>query len=262
MSTGALKEMPRFFGANRELFGLFHPGAPDAPHAVLLCPPLGQDQIRCHRLYRQLAQALAAEGVPALRFDYYGSGDSAGDSAGLDWNRCVDDAMEAANELRRHSGVDRVVAFGARLGASIAITAATEARFAGIVAWDPVLEGGSHVARLDALQEALRTDSSRFMASRTAADIAGQWQGFAISDRLRRQLLELYVEPPAVPLLVVDTQPDRVARSWRHTVGDEAQVVRLQSATPWDELERMEVAILSQPVIRAVTGHLKEVAHA
>ena len=91
-------DLPLYFGADAELFGLYQPADASAGKAVLLCPPLGQEQIRCHRLYRQLAHALAAEGIAVLRFDYYGCGDSAGASDEVDWQRCLTDtAMPPTN---------------------------------------------------------------------------------------------------------------------------------------------------------------------
>ncbi len=106
---------PCQFGTSGDLFGLYHATSGSARSAVLMCPPLGQDMIRSHRVYRQLADALAQQGIAVLRFDYYGSGDSAGDSAELDWARCRADMVTAAGELRARSGCTRLIGFGARL---------------------------------------------------------------------------------------------------------------------------------------------------
>jgi alpha-beta hydrolase superfamily lysophospholipase len=253
-------ELPLYFGPDGELFGLFHAPTTPASKAVLLCPPLGQEQIRCHRLYRQLAHALAAEGVAVLRFDYYGSGDSAGASVDVDWDRCVADTIVAANELRVRSGTDRVLAFGARLGGSIALAAAEAARFAGLMVWDPVCDGAAYVARLDSMQAALAVDTQRFIKPRLAADAAAQWLGFAVSDRLRRQLVELQPEPPHAPMLVLDSLAATATTGGHGLMADPATVVTLQPPTPWDDLHRLELAILSHPLIRSVAGHLREVA--
>lgn len=258
MITSLEAELPFYFGEDAELFGLFHAVGGPARRAVLLCPPLGQDHIRCHRLYRQLANALAGEGVPALRFDYYGTGDSAGDSADVDWSRCVADIATAADELRRRSGADRVIAFGARLGGSMASAATIDARFAGLVIWDPVFDGASYVSRLDAMQSALRQDKQRFMRPRSAEDVAEQWLGFATSERLRRQVGELRLAPTAVPTLVLDSLDGVPDSGWRDR-GD-TQVRRLEPPAPWDDLNRLEVAILSHPLIQTVTGHVRVAA--
>ncbi|GGA40327.1 alpha/beta fold hydrolase [Dyella nitratireducens] len=260
MNTRADADMPFYFGPDRTLFGLFHACGTPARKAVLLCPPLGQDLIRCHRLYRQLAQALAAEGVAALRFDYYGTGDSAGNSVDMDWQRCLADTAAAANELRTRSGIDRVFAFGARLGGSIALASAAQARFAGVVAWDPVLDGRAYVTRLDAMQSALCLDGQRFMVPRNAADAAAQWLGFAISDSFRQQVMDLHVDRPTVPTLLLDSLSSDAPQPWGSFVADAAAVKCVQPATPWNDPRRLEVAILSHPLIQAVTRHVQEAA--
>lgn len=253
-------EMPFFFGPDAGLFGMYHAPAFPARRAMLMCPPLGQDLIRCHRLYRQLAQALAEEGMAVLRFDYYGTGDSAGDSAEVNWERCVSDATTAAAELRRRAGVDRVIAFGARLGGSVALTAAERARFGEVIAWDPVLEGERYVAELDAMQAALREDVGRFNRPRSHSDVAEQWLGFDIGQTLRRQLSALLVAPATVPTLVLDSMPASPSPRWERIVSQRGKVATITPPTPWDDLERLETAILSHPLIQAVTGRLKEVA--
>jgi uncharacterized protein len=256
----ALQEdaLPCHFGRDNELFGLYHAAAGIARNAVLLCPPLGQDLIRSHRLYRQLAETLAAEGTAALRFDYYGSGDSAGRSVDVDWVRCIADIAAAAKELRARSGCPGVIAFGARLGGNLAIAAAAAAHFAELIVWDPVLDGAAHVARLDTLQAELRLDPMRFITPRSVEDAAGQWLGFAVSPRLRQQLQELTVQSPVIGTWVLDSLPPAMSHDWDRLVAAGASVTTLNPPTMWDDLDRLEHAILSHELIRAVTGHLRE----
>jgi alpha/beta superfamily hydrolase len=252
-------ERPFFFGADQGLFGIYHPPAAPATQAVLLCPPLGQDHIRSHRLYRQLATALAAAGTPALRFDFFGSGDSAGDSADIRWDRCLADTAAAAAELRQLSGCHRIALFGARLGGSLAIAAAASVDPSHIVAWDPVLDGADYAARLDALQDSLRTDTRRFSRPRTAETAAGQWQGFTIDVRLRRQLAELRLEAPSTPLRLIESAPPATtAPSRQRLLAHGATVATLSSPTPWEELERLEMAIISHELIQIASGLLRE----
>jgi alpha-beta hydrolase superfamily lysophospholipase len=256
-------EIPFFFGPDAGLFGMYHAPAVPARRAMLMCAPLGQDLIRCHRLYRQLAQSLAEEGVAVLRFDYHGTGDSAGDSAEVDWEQCMRDAATASAELRRRAGVDRVIAFGARLGGSVALAAAEQARFTEVIAWDPVLDGDRYVAELDAMQAALREDAGRFTRPRSHSDVAEQWLGFDIGETLRRQLSALRISPANVPTLVLDSLPASPASPgsrWERIVSQRGKVAAIAPATPWDDLDRLETAILSHPLIQAVTGRLKEVA--
>lgn len=253
-------ELPFFFGPDNGLFGMLHMPSLPARRAVLMCPPLGQDLIRCHRLYRQLSQTLAEQGHAVLRFDYHGTGDSAGDSADVTWQRCIDDTLTAVAELRARGRVDRVVAFGARLGGSVALAAAERALFTEVIAWDPVLDGDQYVAALDAMQAALREDADRFTHPRTHSDVAEQWLGFDIGPTLRSQLAALRVAPAGVPTLVLDSLPANDGSRWDGIVSRRGKVATITPPTPWDDLGRLETAILSHPLIQAVAGRMKEIA--
>ncbi|WP_114238525.1 alpha/beta hydrolase [Dyella sp. C9] len=251
-------ELPFFFGNGGELFGIYHPAGRKADRAVLLCAPLGQDHIRCHRLYRQLATTLAGEGLPVLRFDYYGCGDSAGASGEVEWGRCLHDVVSAAQELRRRSGVPDIVAFGARLGGPIALAAAQPAGFTDVLAWDPVIDGAAYVTRLDEMQEALLQDTRRFVRPRGQGESQGQWLGFEVNPTLRRQIAELRPPWGMRPSLVLDTL-GATAPDWRELGIDASHVRVIEPATPWDDLARLEAAIISHPLLQAVSAHVHRV---
>jgi pimeloyl-ACP methyl ester carboxylesterase len=251
-------EQPFHFGPGQTLFGLYRPATGTLRGAVLLCPPLGQEQLRSHRLYRQLAGTLAGEGFAVLRFDCHGSGDSAGDSDAVEWRRCVEDTVCAANELRARSGCTTVIAFGARLGGSLALAAAGEARIARLVVWDAVLDGAAHVAGLDAWQERLRQDGSRFSKPRSREDAANQWLGFPISPVLRRQLSGLQPEPPGVPIVLLQSESTALTPRHEHFIAAGATRAVLAVPAPWEDDSRLEAAILSHELIKCVRSHLRE----
>lgn len=249
-------ELPFFFGPGDALFGVYHGVAAAAGRAVLLCAPLGQEQIRCHRLYRQLASSLATAGIPVLRFDYYGTGDAAGASGEVDLDRCIVDTAIAAGELRRRSGATDIVAFGVRLGGSLAMRAATASGFAEVVAWDPIVDGAAHVALMDTMQRALRVDAQRFPRARQESDIAGQWLGFDVRDTLRAQVAALRIAAVVTPTLVFDAAPES------HPLRGVAnvEVAPLLPAASWQDLARLEMAVLSHPLIQAVARHVEATA--
>src|SRR6476646_11899176 len=78
----------------RPLFAWLHPGR--LGHGVVICPPVGHEQVHAHRSLRHLAEAINRRGLPVLRFDYHGTGDSAGSDADPDrlatWRQNVRDA--------------------------------------------------------------------------------------------------------------------------------------------------------------------------
>ncbi len=138
-----------FGPSDSPLFGAYHPALvrePRAP-AVLLMNPFGVEAIRSNRMFRLLAEKLAATGSAVLRFDYYGTGDSAGSCdeftmAGARMN------IQAANqELLDLSGAKRVVWVGLRLGAMLALQAVLSEKpksLRGIVLWDLIANGSDY----------------------------------------------------------------------------------------------------------------------
>ncbi|WP_165418423.1 serine aminopeptidase domain-containing protein [Dyella amyloliquefaciens] len=250
-------DLPFYFGPGRELFGFYHPAPAYNGTAVVLCPPLGAEQIRCHRLYRQMAHGLADGGFPVLRFDYYGTGDSAGGSRDVDWQRCVMDVATAATELRARSGAQRILAFGARLGANAALESIT-AGLAGVVVWDVVHDGGALVRDLDRMQEALKVDLNRFDRARPELDVRMEWQGFETTERLRAQLAGLRLAGAQGTVAWLASAGSAAEAGQAAWLGHSVESVDV--APGWDDLDRLEMAILSHPLIDAAKRHLREMA--
>src|SRR5262245_860401 len=95
---------PLYFGsATRRLFGIYEPGTGGrrAPQAAVLCYPWGQEYIRAHRSMRRLAMMLSAAGRDTFRFDYFGTGDSAGDMVDgsvAGWEKDIEAAIDEAKD--------------------------------------------------------------------------------------------------------------------------------------------------------------------
>jgi pimeloyl-ACP methyl ester carboxylesterase len=178
--------MDFFYFAPDGLFGSYAPvPGPDASNAVaVLCYPFGQEYMRAHRAYRQLSVLLSRRGVPVLRFDYYGTGDSAGDGVEASLDRWVRNTRAAMDEARRRSGAERVYLAGLRLGAAVAALAAQGRGEVGrVVLWDPIVSGAR---MLEELEE-----------SATSGRDATWWvNGFPFPPPLRRE-----VEPVRLPAL-------------------------------------------------------------
>jgi len=135
---------PVWFGPpDRPLFGWFHvPDDSRARGGAVLCSPIGRDHLQSHYAIRRLAVRLEAAGLCALRFEYDGTGDSAG--AGTDPGRVVAwlRSVNAAVEVLREAGVSHVALVGMRFGATLAAEAAAhDGAVDELVLWDPTPSG-------------------------------------------------------------------------------------------------------------------------
>lgn len=147
-----------FQAAGGPCFGWYHRARSPARGAgVVLCPGMGWEAICAYRTYVQLANELSEAGFDVVRFDYHGTGESAGGDADpgrvAAWQESI---VAAVAETRRIAGVSRIALFGLRLGATLAAHAA--ARAGGIdalVMWAPAATGRAYARELRAGAQAL-----------------------------------------------------------------------------------------------------------
>ena len=137
--------------AGTDLAGTGLPGG-GAALGVVLCPPWGFEDLTMRKGWRLLAEAVAAAGYPCLRFDYPGTGDSAGratDVTGVrQWVEAIGDA---ADLLGRQTSVSRFVFVGQSLGAALAVEAArSRDDVVGLQLIAPVVKGRAYVRELAA----------------------------------------------------------------------------------------------------------------
>ena len=140
-----------FGGGERRLFGVYEAARRvDSTRAAVLCPAWGTEYIHAHRAMRRLAKMLTAENVHTLRFDYFGVGDSAGETEAGDLRGWETDIRTAVEELKDSTGATQVSLVGLRLGATLAANVAVEeaANVGSLVLWDPVVYGTEHLAEL------------------------------------------------------------------------------------------------------------------
>ncbi|GJG89204.1 hypothetical protein tb265_43850 [Gemmatimonadetes bacterium T265] len=207
--------LPRFFGdAGRQLFGVYHPASatPARRDGVVLCYPGPQEYRQAHWAYRRLAALLAARGMHVLRFDYGGTGDSAGEAAEGSVTRWVEDVGTAVQELQDVAGVRRVALVGMRLGAVVAVRAcAAGLAVSDLVLWDPVVRGAEYLAGLDAEQAAGLGDRAYPEDDRRGVD---ELLGYVMTPAMRAETgaLDLTAEgcgaPGRVLLVAADSGPE------------------------------------------------------
>jgi alpha-beta hydrolase superfamily lysophospholipase len=160
LSGGALREAIHtqvWFGPEqRPLFGwVSMPADRMVRGGVVLCPPMGEEARAAHRTFRRLTETLAGHGFVALRFDYDGTGDSAGGQHDPDRVQAWLDSVTAAGDYVSGLGAPDLSAIGMRLGATLAAAAAAApvvgAQYRSLVLWDPCQSGRTFLREGEAL---------------------------------------------------------------------------------------------------------------
>ena len=135
--------------------------------AVVLCPPLGYDQVIGYRALRFVAQEFAARGIAALRFDYLGEGDSIGLSGSSAAPELWMTSIARATAYLRGSGVENVALFGMGSGALLANEAALTVNAAALLLRRPESSGSQRRSAAGSCAASARCSSSRSVPTST-----------------------------------------------------------------------------------------------
>ncbi|CAO3380526.1 alpha/beta fold hydrolase [Azospirillum argentinense] len=192
-------------------FGWLHPAA--GRRGVVLCAPYGGEALATHRAWRRFAERLAAAGLQVLRFDYPGTGNSAGDEgdpARLEaWLGAI---RAAADHLRAVAGVEEVALVGLRLGGLLAAAAARAVAADALVLLSPFPSGRAFLQELRAVALlAERPADAPPAVGPEGIDSAGFRLTPETAEALRGLDLARLTEAPAPRVLILDRPEGRAA---------------------------------------------------
>ena len=270
--------IPVYFDSDgQSLFGWFQgpPAHSMADVGLVICKPFGYEAICAHRSLRAFADAAAAVGVPTLRVDYLGTGDSAPIDLEADqlqvWTR---DVIAAVSELRRRTGVHQVCLLGVRLGAVLATLAAAECAVpTPLILMAPVVSGRRYLRdlRITRLAADIGKDASAGALPSESPELSPgsmEVSGFPLSAATLAALAELDLKtrlPPSTSdVLLIDGKSLPVAAAWARQLS-ESGVRTTYSALP-GLIEMLmtapQSATVPQEMIAAMQGWLRELVGA
>ncbi|HVW28133.1 MAG TPA: amino acid adenylation domain-containing protein [Polyangiaceae bacterium] len=234
------------FGPSNSLYGVMTWPAPaSTDQAVLVCGPVGQESVRAHFVLRSLSRRLAARGIAAMRFDYYGTGDSLGDGVDATCSRWQDDIAAAFTELVHRTQARRITAIGVRFGAALLAQVAPRLDLARLVFWDPILSGAEHLDDLVRMQRQYLRASERFAFRKRRSPRGTELLGVTYSPQALAEARALVVPPgpPRAPLKWLSTSPGGVtSAAFARVAGDQAgsRLEALDVDCQWGALNRLE----------------------
>ena len=219
--------------------------------------------MRAHRPIRQLALDLADMGYHVLRFDYRGSGDSAGSMDGLDTGDWVEGVKLAIDELRDMAALKNIAIVGLRLGCIMATYAACEHQdIVRLVLWDPVTRGDAYVEELKQRLPQLPVEAakSKFIDAEQTIHINGFSMPLKFQQSLqKRALAPLDISPlPSVLLLVSHETRDfiQLKNAWSRYRNFSYQLH--PAPHDWNYVDNFGSILLPQPITTAIKSWFLE----
>ncbi|MDD5705459.1 MAG: alpha/beta fold hydrolase [Kiritimatiellae bacterium] len=221
--------------------------------AVLVCPPLVEERKSSQRAMVDAARLLAREcDCAVLRIDYRGCGDASGrfeDFAPEDW---LADIRTAAAWLRERLPAVPQIWMGVRVGALLALNAASAAAPDALLLWEPVC-GEDFLRQL--LQRRMVNEMLAYGRARISrATIEAEWRhggqvdvdGFAAGARLQAQLRELRLVPFAGRGLALVTGPDARAGEALAAVAPALRISAIRLAPFWNSVGQVDTRPLAE----------------
>lgn len=130
------EELPILFKSEgKQIVGMFH--KTDGDRILIMCHGFTGNKMENKRLFVQAARKFASEGISAMRFDFFGSGDSEGEFEESLLSHNISNLQDAV-AWAGHAGYKKIAVLGISMGAATAILTAPRLPLQAIVLWSAV----------------------------------------------------------------------------------------------------------------------------
>jgi len=252
---------------NEQLFACYHQPNPQQQHPlnVVICNPIGFEYQYAHRSLRKLADMLASEGYPVLRFDYYGCGDSSGHFEQASIAQWLKDITAAVDAIQQKTGCDKTCLIGLRFGATMATLYAGQAKdIQAVVNWDVVLSGQYYLHELNQLQQRMVIGKS-VSSNEQHTDVGGEFIGYWFTKELCHELSQLDLQPTnghnSEQVLFIDSnqqQNSKLLQRYLQELSMPYSYHRHEYQTAWQR-QQISSEGLPYPILRSITQWVDEV---
>lgn len=175
----------------QENFAFFHPASGNTGYVI--CPSWGYDEICSRKFLRCVAEDLAENGNPVLRFDYPGTINMLDVDGGPTLDDWAASAHSAADQLKELSGCENIVFLGFGIGTAVAFQAGTKRDdVAGLVLAAPTPSGRRYMRELQI--QAQVADESLGLDLSGAHGETG-FSGFFMPQQLQKSLKACKLSP-------------------------------------------------------------------
>lgn len=255
-----MKSLHFGFG-NRKLYGVYHPPLLTNPiqKSILICSSIGPEYVHPYRLLRILAENLANKGHHIFRFDWYGCGDSCGESSKATTGYWISDAKLAAEELCNLSGNQKFSVIGLRLGATIAWNSFIDSdNLPSLFLWEPIIDGAEWINEMISLHSLYLRKSPK--AGRIYSD--EEILGYPLPSSLKAEICSLkmscHQDPKCkkIHLLYSDNSKnyDQFCRSLKFPV----TMQNLNTPEIWTSSLLFNKVVMSHPAIKSIVTYFDQ----
>ncbi len=209
---------------------------------------------------RRLAVNLSQLGYSVLRFDYRGTGDSAGDLTGVTADDWVEDVEYAIQEAVDMAAVPKVALIGLRLGALVAAKAAkNNNQVSRLLMWDPIVDGSSylHDIRSTVLEAQNQGSRSRILEPDGTLHFNGFSMPVPFQETLSNLRLNDLATTVSVPIAQIVSHETEAFTSLSYQLSERTDFYYELAPAPhdWNYVDHVGGILWPKPVIDAIATY-------